>query len=241
MSHTEATIARAGRNLSNGHRIVSEICVETATNKKAKCSEALIAVKTDKQLMADYVGGDAEAFRLLYSRYETSLYRYLYNGCQNESQALELFQDIWMRVVKSKECYDASGAAPFNAWLFRIAKNRLIDTYRQQASSALDQSSDDKLHADPDTLQHEQFSSSDTWARIALTPEQIAHAAQNSETLRDALHRLPAHQREAIMLKHIAGMNLKEIAQFQGEALQTVKSRLRYAMVKLRHTLKAAS
>lgn len=190
--------------------------------------------------MTDYADGDATAFKLLYSRYERPVYQFLYNGCHNEAIARELFQDIWMRVVKSHQQYNQN--MPFKAWLFRIARNRLIDNYRQQSTSPLDQQSDSDLHIDPDNVQHEQFStSSNSWTKIALNPEQIASLTQQSETLHNALHTLPDAQREAVMLKHIAGMDIKEIADIQGDGTQTVKSRLRYAMVKLRQTLKELS
>lgn len=196
--------------------------------------------RDDQQLMSDYANGDAAAFKLLYSRYEQSIYRFLYNGCQSEALARDLFQDIWMRVVRSHEQYDQK--IPFKAWLFTIARNRLIDSYRQQTTSALDQRSDSDQHNDPDNAQHEHLStSSDSWANVSLNPEQIASLTQQSETLHSALHILPEAQREAVMLKHIAGMNIKEIAEIQGDGAQTVKSRLRYAMVKLRQTLKELS
>ena len=196
--------------------------------------------KDDQQLMSDYANGDATAFKLLYARYEKPVYQFLYNGCHSDPLARELFQDIWMRVVKSHEQYNQH--VPFKAWLFKTAKNRLIDSYRQQSTSALDQRSDSDLHTDLDNVQHEQFSASaDSWSIISLNPEQITSLTQQSETLKSVLQTLPDAQREAVMLKHIAGMDIKEIAEIQGEGVQTVKSRLRYAMVKLRQKLKELS
>lgn len=196
--------------------------------------------KEDEQLMADYAQGDLAAFKTLYERYETPVYRFAYNGCRNEADARELFQDVWLRVVKSRSSFTTQ--RPFKAWLFTIARNRLTDSYRYQASRALTHSNEPDLQSGegPPTLVNEQ-SADDGWWATSLTPEQIASASQQSDTLQIALQKLPEHQREAIMLKHIAGMNLDEVAAVQAEGVETVKSRLRYAMVKLRKYLKEQS
>lgn len=179
--------------------------------------------------MEAYACGNNEAFTQLYSKHELAVYRYLFNGCKDESSASELFQDIWLRVVKARASYDP--AVPFRAWLFTIARNRLTDHYRQQSRKQTTELSSLSEHP----------IDQDIWRGAALTPEQIAAISQDNNTLRNALHCLPEAQREAVMLKHIAGMDLTEIAHVQGEGTQTVKSRLRYAMVKLRQNLKGPS
>lgn len=190
--------------------------------------------------MLNYASGDTQAFQQLYSRYEQSVYRYAYNGCNNEAHARELFQDVWLRVINARKSFKSS--QPFKAWLFSIARHILIDNYRRQSKSALDHRSDSELDADPDTIRHNNLSSSqDTWATVPLTPEQIASLAQQNNVLHDALQCLPLDQRETVMLKHIVGLSISEIAQLQKQGTQTVKSRLRYAMVKLRQNLKELS
>ena len=189
----------------------------------------------DQHLMATYCKGDADAFKRLYDKYEHALYRFLFNGCHNETHARELFQDIWLRVVKSRNTFNPE--APFKAWLFTIARNRLTDHYRQQ-SSCPPQHSEHGAHdgeGDSKDIHPHAF------ARATLTPEQMASVTEQNDTLKNALQKLPLAQREVVMLKHIAGMNLDEIGTIQGEGRQTVKSRLRYAMVKLREHLKELS
>ena len=196
--------------------------------------------KEDEQLMAEYADGDLTAFKKLYERYETPVYRFAYNGSRNEADARELFQDVWLRVVKARNSF--SPQRSFKAWLFTIARNRLTDSYRQQASRAHITVSDEDLHSDLHfTTSPGQQSENEGWGVPSLTPEQISSASQRSDTLQSALQKLPAHQREVVMLKHIAGMDLKEIAAVQSEGVETVKSRLRYAMVKLRQHLKEIS
>lgn len=185
-----------------------------------------------------YANGDAEAFKQLYARYEKPIYRFVYNGCQREAIAGELFQDIWLRVVNARAGFDQQ--TPFKSWLFTIARNRLTDQYRLQARTALDKPA--QSNEQSGTVARETAENTATlWQKDNLTPEEITCAAQFSNTLRDALLTLPEEQRDAVMLKHIAGFDIKEIAVIQSTAAQTVKSRLRYAMVKLRTQLKGIS
>lgn len=196
--------------------------------------------KDDEQLMASYASGNVDAFKVLYNRYEASVYRFVYNGCNNEADARELFQDIWLRVVKARGTFNPQ--APFKAWLFTIARNRLTDNYRQQANrTSVNKSDRNTQTTSNESSQTDDKSHDESWWTTTLTPEQIASASQQCETLQNALHRLPVAQREAVMLKHIAGMNINEIAELQGEVNETVKSRLRYAMIKLRQYLKEMS
>jgi len=222
---------------SIGH-FVADVATANATTLKRSLQHVM--QKADEQLMAEYKEGDLAAFETLYERYETPIYRFAYNGCRNESDAREVFQDVWLRVVKSRDSFNPQN--PFKAWLYTIARNRLTDGYRRQSKRAPTHAPDSDFHPDPDdNIQGSEQAAQDGWWAPSLTPEQIASASQESDTLHTALHELPEHQREAIMLKHIAGMNLSEIAAVQSEGIETVKSRLRYAMVKLRQHLKELS
>ena len=224
-----ATIMDASNNAS-GVKLTS-----TCTIRQTQPLAPVID-EDDEQLMASYANGNVDAFKMLYTRYEASVYRFVYNGCNNEADARELFQDIWLRVVKARSTFNPQ--VPFKAWLFTITRNRLTDNYRQQANrKAGGQSEPDAHAASSDALQDDASSRDESWWATTLTPEQIASTSQQCETLQNALHRLPVIQREAVMLKHIAGMEIREIAELQGEGAETVKSRLRYAMIKLRHHL----
>lgn len=175
----------------------------------------------DSELMLAYVGGDTEAFESLYARHKRPLYQFILNSCGNEALAQELYQDVWLRVVNSRDSYTCD--APFNAWLYRIARNRLIDHYRQNVS--------------PDTefmYMDEEHSPIATRYSQPLSPDEIASLTQRADVLTAALQKLPPAQREVMLLRHIAGMSVKEVAKFVNEGPETVKSRLRYAVTKIR-------
>ena len=180
--------------------------------------------------MLAYVAGDAAAFEQLYSRHRKALYQFILNSCSDEALAREQYQDVWLRVVKNRSSYQPG--VPFNAWLYRIARHRVIDHYRAQARNPC-----------IDSASHLE----DTYTNVAsffampLMPDEIADMTQRSDTLSDALQQLPELQREAILLRHIAGMSVSEVANVVNAGVETVKSRLRYAVVKLRGTLKEYS
>src|SRR4029077_19590021 len=82
----------------------------------------------DEELMLAYGGGDAGAFEVLYRRHRGPLYRFLLRQVNDAATAEELFQDVWMRVIDSRERYEPR--AKFTSWVYAMAHNRLMDHYR---------------------------------------------------------------------------------------------------------------
>jgi len=176
-------------------------------------------------LMLAYANGDATAFDQLYSRHSQQLLQYIANSCGSHADAQELFQEVWMKVIKQRDKYDPS--APFKAWLFTIARNRIIDLFRSNKRRATTNLGFD----DPTPSQVTTISK-------PLEPDEIARIVQSKELLMEALQVLTTEQRETVLLKHVAGFSIKEIATLQSEKPETVKSRLRYAFDRLRKTLR---
>jgi len=83
---------------------------------------------SDEELMKRYCDGDALAFDRLYARYRGPLYRYIRRQCSDCPEAEELYQDVWLRLVRSHRQWD--GVRPFRPWIYRIARNRVIDHWR---------------------------------------------------------------------------------------------------------------
>lgn len=168
----------------------------------------------DAELMLAYAGGDMAAFELLYRRHKDALYRYFLRHVE-AADAGELFQDVWKNLVQARSQYRED--APFGAWLFRIAHNRLMDHYRQSRPT-------DEV---PEDLP----------APVDVQPQVQAERADTARSLIRALAQLPREQREIIVLREERDLSLEEIAEIQGVGRETVKSRLRYALAKLREVL----
>jgi len=182
--------------------------------------------------MLAYQTGDGAAFEVLYGRWRGRLYRYLLHQCGQAAWAEELYQDVWLKVIGAREHYEV--AAKFSTWLFRIARNRLIDHWRS-AGKATEESLDG-FEGEDDELPLD--------ARVELaasgeeTPSRLLERKGLAEKLVAAVNALPAVQREAFLLAEEGGMTLEEIAATTGTGRETVKSRLRYALAKLRADLK---
>jgi RNA polymerase sigma-70 factor (ECF subfamily) len=176
---------------------------------------------SDELLMLAYRDGDASAFEVLYSRYRGPMFRYLLRQCGNASVAEELFQDVWMNLIRARERYEVKAA--FSTFVFQMAHNRLIDYYRK-VSGKLPVSYDDDLE------------DSQSWLVDDGQPSIDAQVdtLRQVERLLQAIDQLPEAQREAFLLKEEGGLSLEEIADATGVNRETVKSRLRYAVNKLR-------
>jgi len=180
----------------------------------------------DEALMLAYAAGDAAAFDALYARHKGGVYRYLVRHCGNAGTADELFQDVWMNVIRVRGSYTPT--AKFTTWVYRIAHNRLIDHWRasgrvELVSAGPDDDCEDPLAAIPGARNDE--------------PEVRALTREIGARLKAALAALPAAQREAFLLHQEGGLELSEIATLTGAGVETVKSRIRYALTKLRAEL----
>jgi RNA polymerase sigma factor (sigma-70 family) len=182
---------------------------------------------SDESLMLAYRAGDAAAFDQLYGRWRGPLFRYLRHQCGDGASAEELYQDVWMRVIAARMNYEVT--AKFSTWLFRIAHNRLVDHWRATGRQSIMASYDDEEDCD----------GADTIAGpLELRPEILMERRDLAERLVTAIGALPAAQREAFLLAEEGEMTLEEIANATGTGRETVKSRLRYALAKLRAELK---
>lgn len=172
----------------------------------------------DEALMLAYQAGDAAAFDSLYQRHRAPLYRFLLRGCSNRAQAEDMFQDVWMNVIRASSNYQPS--ARFSTWLYRIAHNRLVDSYRQQKPTT---EFDDEL--------------AETLADTQAGPEAVHGNRELAQRLTRAIAELPLEQRTAFLLQEERTLSLEEIATVTGVGRETVKSRLRYALQKLKGVL----
>jgi RNA polymerase sigma-70 factor, ECF subfamily len=179
----------------------------------------------DEELMDRYRNGDARAFETLYSRHKGPLYRYLLRQCGVTALAEELVQDVWMKLIRARERYEVR--AKFTTYLYHLAHNRLIDHYRH-VKTGVPISYDD----DPDDPLIEQVA--DTEIR---EPDNELDRRRLGQRLMANISALPEAQREAFLLREESGLSLDEIARVTGVNAETAKSRLRYALSKLRQGL----
>jgi RNA polymerase sigma-70 factor, ECF subfamily len=179
----------------------------------------------DALLMQRYARGDTRAFDLLYARHRAPLWRYVQRQLAGAPAAHDVFQETWSRVVAHRAQY--APTAPFGTWLYRIAHNCCVDHWRSQAR-----------RAGRETAVDDEFLQS--FGDDSAGPEQHALDCDDGQRLEQALARLPPAQRGAFLLHVEAGLSVEEIGAATGVGAETAKSRLRYAVAKLKSLLAGA-
>jgi len=169
----------------------------------------------DSALMLRYCDGDVAAFEELYGRHKDSIYRYLLRLSQDRAMAEDVFQEVWGKIIKARESYRRT--AKFTTFLYRVAHNCFIDHVRRNKRHSGNIEFDAELHAD----------SGDS-------PEMLTERALARQRLETALANLPEEQRDTFLLHEEAGLALDQIAAVTGSNREACKSRLRYAVAKLR-------
>ncbi len=182
--------------------------------------------ETDEQLMLAYAGGDAHAFESLYARHKGPVYRYVLRSVKSRGEAEELFQDVWEKVIGAAERYRPQ--AKFTTWLYTIAHHRLVDHWRVKGLALV------SIDVDDD---EEEARAPEPRAAPSSEPHRIAEARDTLEVLSAALAALPLAQREAFLLHHEGDLSVAEIAAATGTNEEAAKSRLRYAINKLKDAL----
>ncbi len=179
----------------------------------------------DEELMLRYREGDLQAFGELYGRHRQGLYRFIAWRSPRADWVDEVVQDSWANLHHARERYQPQ--ATFRTYLYQIARNRLFDLLRQQQhllAAELGTGTDGR----------DVFDALAEAAQDVPTPEVVLADRQRSDSLHAALAALPGEQREALVLQQFSGLSLEEISAVVAAPVETVKSRLRYAMRKLR-------
>jgi RNA polymerase sigma-70 factor (ECF subfamily) len=163
--------------------------------------------------MLAYRDGNAGAFETLYTRHRGRLYRFVLRSVKARGAAEELFQEVWIRVIEARGRY--SPQARFTTWLYTIAHNLLTDHWRKKGLTLVELDEDTHAPAPDD-------------------PARSVEARQALSRFAQALEALPPLQRQAFLLHEEGGLSIEEIAQATGANAETAKSRLRYAIAKLK-------
>lgn len=169
----------------------------------------------DSALMLRYRDGDVDAFETLYRRHNDAIYRYLLRLSGHRDTADDVFQDVWGKIIKARETYRPT--AKFTTFLYRVAHNCFVDHARRN-----------KRHAGNVPLHEDLLDNADE--SLEMTTER----SLARERLARALTALPDEQRDAFLLHEEGGLSIDDIALVTGTNRETAKSRLRYAVAKLR-------
>lgn len=181
--------------------------------------------EADAELLRAHGAGDPHAFARLYDRYDQASFNLIRRllGAAHADAAEDLHQETWIAVSRNGAGFDPARAS-FATWLFTIARNKVFDHFRRQRIAVLAQPRGDDdaaaMVADP-----------------GQSPLEQVQSRERAQEIVAAVEALPLEQRGAFVMFADGGLSLEEIAQATGVAVETAKSRLRYARAKLRQAL----
>jgi RNA polymerase sigma-70 factor (ECF subfamily) len=185
---------------------------------------------TDAEVMLRVKAGDQSAFEYLVQKYRRPLVNFMYRMARNSAAAEDLAQEVFLRVYRSRESYEAS--AKFTTWLYRIATNLAVNHARDtrherpEVSVSLDETNDDSSTT---TLQLPDGS---------LTAEQAMVQQERLQAIRSKVEALPEQQRLAVIMHKYQQMDYKQIAEVLKKSESATKSLLFRAYETLRDQLK---
>ncbi len=178
----------------------------------------------DAQLMLRYTAGDGRAFDELYANHRSGLWRFIRRSVHDTAATDDVFQECWSRVIVNRERYRPT--ARFATWLYRIAHNCCMDHWRRSTRRGRRETADDDaVAAAADGSSH--------------GPLEALQAGEAGERLEAALARLPEEQRAVFLLYVEGGLSVAEIGEVTNVNPETAKSRLRYAVARLKELLGA--
>lgn len=171
----------------------------------------------DSACLRAIAAGDQAAFASIVERWQVRLINFFYRSVGNRSDAEDLAQETFLELYRAAGRYEPRGT--FNAYIFTVARRRLIDSYRKKARRPLD-------FIDPTDFVMQQQA------------EEINHSSEIEEAFHRALAALPDNQRNAILMLQQQGLSYDEIAEALGSSLSAVKTWIHRARTHLRTELK---
>lgn len=183
--------------------------------------------RTDEELMGEYIAGNEQAFEELALRYEKAMLNFAYPYFRNQALSEDIVQDVFVRLVESKESYDP--ARLFKTWIYGIARNRIYDELRKKKRWSL------RLFQSKDT---EQLSRTmGTIPDPNLSPRETLNQSQLHQTLLEGIQTLDDRSRDLVILRYIQGLSVRETAEVLKIAEGTVHSGIYRALQGLQKIL----
>ena len=185
---------------------------------------------TDEQLVSAYAAGDNNAFDQLLKRHKARLFNFILSMVKDSDLADDIFQETFVKAIVTIRQGRYNDQGKFIAWIYRIARNLIIDSYRQdKVENQL--STDDENGVN--LLNRSEFSEG--------TVEDTLIGMQIEEDLRALVTELSESQRQVVDMRFYQNLSFKEIAALTGVSINTALGRMRYAILNLRRMARERS
>ncbi len=176
---------------------------------------------SDKDMIRAYLCGDERAFQQLLNRHKNRIYTSIYMFVKDTDLANDIFQDTFIKIVKTFRSGRYNEEGRFIQWALRISYNLCVDYFRKNKRRKIVSPTDDF----------------DIFNVITVSEDNQEHRIIKSQTygkVRQLVEALPAEQKEVIMLRHYAELSFKEIAELTNVSINTALGRMRYALINIR-------
>lgn len=177
--------------------------------------------KSDALLVKDYMSGNESALAVLIKRHESKVYGFIYSKVADREISNDIFQDTFIKVIKTLKTNSYNEEGKFLPWIMRIAHNLIIDFYRKSKKMPLFRETED-------------FSIFSIMSDESLTIENRIIADQVEVDIRRLVEELPLDQKEVLIMRMYQDMSFKEISETTGVSINTALGRMRYAILNLR-------
>jgi len=176
---------------------------------------------TDKQLIQSYLNGDDKSFEVLLNRHKEKIYTSIYLFVKDRDQADDIFQEVFIKIIKTLRKGKYNHEGKFLQWAMRISYNLCVDHFRRSKR---------RTKVSPT----ETFDIFDVLELKDENKEQEMMKSQTHDKVRKLVDLLPEEQREVVILRHYADMSFKEIAHLTNVSINTALGRMRYALINIR-------
>lgn len=177
---------------------------------------------SDYELVQEFVNGRGSAIEVLIRRHQKRVYSYIYLLVKKQDVAEDIFQETFIKVIKSLKEGKYVDANRLVSWILRIAHNLIIDHFRREKQSKMISKDD----YETDILNHSQYSEKNIEQEVVF--EQVI------SDVRNLIDQLPDDQKEVVMLRYYADLSFKEIAEQTNVSINTALGRMRYAIINMR-------
>ncbi|MBS7231106.1 sigma-70 family RNA polymerase sigma factor [Flavobacterium psychroterrae] len=175
----------------------------------------------DALLVKNYVDGNENALATLIKRHESKIYGFIYSKIADRDISNDIFQDTFIKVIKTLKSNSYNEEGKFLPWVMRISHNLIVDHFR-------------KTKKMPMYRETEEFSIFSIMSDDSLTIENKMIFDQVEVDLKKIIEELPSDQKEVLVMRMYQDMSFKEISELTGVSINTALGRMRYALMNLR-------
>ena len=178
----------------------------------------------DALLVKNYVAGDENALTILINRHQSKIYGFIYSKLSDRDISDDIFQDTFIKVIKTLKSNSYNEEGKFLPWVMRIAHNLIVDHYRRNKKMPMYRETED-------------FSIFSIMSDNMPNIESQLITSQVENDLRKLIEELPAEQKEVLMMRMYQDLSFKEISEMTGVSINTALGRMRYAIMNLRKVI----